>query len=36
MVGIEKCTRPTRTPRSVKSIGTGHVMTVLPSTSTQA
>src|SRR5207249_11606832 len=32
MVGIEKWTRPTRTPRSVNSIGTGHVMTVLPST----
>ena len=32
MVGIEKCTRPTRTPRSVKSMGIGHVTTVFPST----
>ena len=36
MVGIEKWTRPTRTPRSVKSMGMGQVTTVLPSTSTQA
>ena len=36
MVGMEKWTRPTRTPRSVKSIGTGQVTTALPSTSTQA
>ena len=31
-MGIEKCTRPIRTPRSVKSSGIGHVTTVLPST----
>src|SRR6266404_5656867 len=36
IVGIEKCTSPTRTPRVVKSMGIGHVTTVLPRTSTQA
>ena len=36
MVGMEKCTSPTSTPRSVKSMGTGQVTTVLPSTSTHA
>ncbi len=36
MVGIEKCTSPTSTPRGVNSIGTGQVTTVLPRTSTHA